>query len=344
MRSKPWRRAIGVLVLVGMLFGMLTSCESRVAEPEQGYLVSAMGFDPSEEGIRITVEIPVISESKSEDSKTVLFSESGASVENALERMRRGIPRELVFSHCALAVLGENLDKQQMQEIFSFAETGESLPLATEVVRSASAEALLRAGSLSAPAVGYEIPELLKRERKRMGVDMRCSIYELRSTPSPDLPVALPRMEMIKVGEDSSARLEGLDILRPHVETIRLSADDWIPYAILCNRFTGGVGMEQRLGQVKHTLTEEYDGTTYMLSLNLKLNLTGGTDADAEALQRELCVRTEALFAYARDIVGEDLFLLGEQIKRKKSEIPVQDLTWIRNATLSVNCEIDRKG
>ncbi len=344
MRGKRWKRTLGALILIGTILGSFTSCESRVSEPEQSYLVSAMGFDSSDIGIRVTIEIPVISESKSAEAKTILFSESGASVKEALAHMQRGISRELVFSHCALAVLGEDLDKEQMQEIFAFAQTGESLPLATEVVRSTNAEEILRAGSLSAPAVGYEIPELLKRERKRMGVEMRCSIYELRATASPELPVALPRMETVKEGESTSVRLEGLDVLRAHAEAVRLSADDWIPYAILSDHFTGGSDMTQRIGQVKSSLTTEYDGVSYSLSLNLKISLTGGTDDRAEELQYDICERTEALFAYARDTVGEDLFLLGEQIKRENTEIPLEDLTWIRHAMLTVNCEIDRKG
>ena len=78
--------------------------------------------------------------------------------------------------------------------------------------------------------------------------------------------------------------------------------------------------------------------------MNLKLTLTGGADGDGQELQREIITRTESLFVYARDVIGEDLFLLGEQIKRKNAALPIEDLTWIRGGTLSVNCEMEGKG
>ena len=345
MRSKTCTRLLGVLALIGVLLWLLTSCKGRGAEPEQSYLVSAMGFDSSELGICVTIEIPVIREGNSEDAKTIVFSETAPSVEEALARMQREVPRDLVFSHCALVVLGEGLSRGQMQEIFAFAESGERLPLAAEVVRSVNAEELLRAGSLSAPAVGYEIPELLACERERMGVDMRCSLYELHATASPDSPVAIPRMAVVMVGDRFGARLCGLDILRPHADAVCLSAEDWVPYAILSNRFSGGSATAQRIRGMTRVLTVEPDDKGVSLSLNLKMNLTGGTENDAQKLRRDLVTRTEELFAYARDVVGEDLFLLGEQIKRKNAMFSGVDQTWIRGATLSVKCEIEgRRG
>ncbi len=344
MRSNMCKRMLGVLIFVGMLLGTLTSCEGRGAEPEQSYLVSAMGFDASEEGICVTIEIPVISESQSVQAKTLLFSESGRSVEDALARMQREVPRQLVFSHCALAILGETLNTAQMQEVFAFAEAGENLPLATEVVRADNAGEILRVGSLSAPAVGYEIPELLERERKRMGVEMRCSIYELRADSSPELPVAIPRIKAVKREDGTAVRLEGVDILRPHAEAVRLSAEDWVAYAILSNRFTGGTDMGQRLRKIKRELTAESDGERVTITLNLRMKIVGGTDDGVQQIRREIITRTENLFAYARDTVGEDFFLLGEQIRQGNIEIQTQDLTWIQGATLSVHCEMEDGG
>ncbi len=341
MRGKACVRVLCALALAGMLLGLLISCKGRGAEPEQSYPVSAMGFDPCENAIRVTIEIPVIGARDSEAMRTIVFSETAASVREALARMEREVPRALVFSHCALAVLGEDLDRERMQEIFSFAEGGDQLPLATEVVRVANAEELLRAGSLSAPAVGYEIPELLECEEGRMGVDMRCSIYELRAIASPDLPVAIPRVERVPMGDRFVAQLGGLDILRPHAETVRLSAEDWIPYAILSDRLTGKPDTAQRIGRIGRVLTAEPDGEGISLSLNLKIKLTEGTDHRASELQQEIVTRTEHLFAYARDVVGEDLFHLGEQVKRKNAVFQTSDLTWIQDATLSINCEME---
>lgn len=343
MRGKMCVRTLGMMVLMGVLLGSLVACESWGTEPEQSYLVSAMGFDCSEDGILVTIEIPVIGADRSETAKTILCSESGRSVKEALARIQRALPRTLVFSHCALAVLGEDLSREQMQEIFEFAETGESLPLATEVVRAANAEKILRAGSLSAPAVGYEIPHMLERERGRMGVEMRCSIYALYSTGSPNLPVAIPRVEGIRVGESATVALAGLDILRARADVIRLSAEDWIPYSILTDQFKGSSDAEQRISCVKRVLKAETDGDGVLLSLHLKLHRMGKTKAQAEELREEIASRTEALFLYARDVIGEDLFLLAEQLAGNNGG-GWQDSSWMRGATLEVHCEIVEEG
>ena len=212
------------------------------------------------------------------------------------------------------------------------------------MVRGVNAEELLRTGSLSAPAVGYEIPELLACERERMGVDMRCSLYQLHATASPDSPVAIPRMEVVPAGDRFGVRLGGLDVLRPHADAVRLSAEDWIPYAILSNRFSGGTATDQRMRRVTRVLTVEPNGGGVSLFLDLKMDLIGGTGNDTQELQREIIARTEKLFVYARDVVGEDLFLLGEQIRRNNAAFSETDLTWIRGATLSVKCEIEGRG
>ena len=341
MRGRLFLHVPGVLILMGVLLGCLVSCESRGIEPEQSCLVSAMGFDGAEEGILVTVEIPVIGQERGE---TILISESGKSVEEALSRIRRALPRTLVFSHCALAVLGEDLSREQMQKIFSFAESEESLPLATEVVRAANAAEILRAGSLSAPAVGYEIPQMLERERERMGVEMRCSIYALYSKGSPDLPVAIPRVESISVGESASVALAGLDLLRAGAEAIRLSAEDWIPYSILSSQFMGGSDAGQRISRVRRVLEADPSGDGIVLSLSLKIHLRGKKEADSEELWAEIVSRTEQLFLYARDVIGEDLFLLGEQVKWKNYEGFAADASWIRGATLVMHCEILGEG
>ena len=49
----------------------LTACRSHT-EPEQIYLVSAMGFDRAESGIRVTVEIAMAENSKAEGANSAI--------------------------------------------------------------------------------------------------------------------------------------------------------------------------------------------------------------------------------------------------------------------------------
>ena len=85
-------------------------------------------------------------------------------------------------------------------------------------------------------------------------------------------------MAVVMVGDRFGARLCGLDILRPHADAVCLSAEDWVPYAILSNRFSGGSATDQRIRGVTRVLTVEPDGGGLSLFLDLKMGLTGGTE------------------------------------------------------------------
>ena len=152
--------------------------------------------------------------------------------------------------------------------------------------------------------------------------------------------MAIPRVERILVEKNASVSLAGLDILRTQADVIRVSAEDWIPYAILSDQFTGSSNADQRISRVKRVLEAESSGDNVVLSLHLKMHLAGKTKTQAEELRREILSRTEQLFLYARDVIGEDLFSLGAQVKRKNGDVIIEDASWIRGATLAVECEI----
>ncbi len=311
----------------------LCSC-SRYTEPEQVYLVSAMGFDGGEEGIRVTVEIPMIGGSESTQQKTLRFTQTGEDVRQALHLMEAGLSRELIFSHCALAALGETLSKEQMQEIFDFAGTGEGIPLAAEAVVCGDAEKLLGVDGISGIAMGYEIHQILERERQRTGAEMPCGIFELRGMASPDTPIALPRFEVVEKKEGESVRLAGMDVLRPHGTPFRMTLEECVPYAILTDTY--GESMENgiRWSRVRTDLTLlEKDGAT-RLTLHLKMEATGRGQIDPQSAADSLCRRTEALFQRAREETGEDLFRISPRIGAESLD----------GVALTVACQVKVRG
>ena len=299
----------------------LSSCRYHT-EPEQVYPVSAMGFDRVEEGIRVTVEIAMETGEKS----AVCFSQTGERVATALQDLAYGLPRALIFSHCALAVLGEELTKAQMQEIFAFAGVEDGLPLAAEVVISQNAEALLRSERLSSIAAGYEIPQILEQERIRRGVELPCQIYRLRSVFSPNLPVTLPRLE--RSDEMPTVRFVGLEILRPNAPSYRLDAADCLSHAILTNTCADGTenGIFWKVLLEKLVIAEDGE-----IVLNLRLELEGGSPEEQTLLLEELQRKTEDLYQRATEATGEDLFWLGQRM---------EGVPWSSDMKLTVKCEV----
>ena len=324
-RNKKFGMRIGVCFIT-LCALLLCSCRYHT-EPEQIYPVSAMGFDCAEEGIRVTVEIAAAEGGEHSRTEAVCFSQTGESVEQALKSMADGLPRAMIFSHCALAVLGDGLTKEQMQEIFAFAGVENGLPLAAELVVGANAEALLRSERLSLAAAGYEIPEILERERSRRGAELPCQLYRLRAVFSPDLPISLPRFE---VTEHSAVRFVGVDILRPYADPYRLTAEECTAHAILTNTYTGGSGNEIRWKLIRERIRVP---AANAITLHLRLRMTGETEREAARLAEELKQRAERLYQRVTTETGEDLFLLEQRLKR-------QGAHWNAQAVLTVECEV----
>lgn len=319
MKMRELQKRAKPLLFLMILCLPLTAC-SEHQEPEQLCAVSAIGFDGAEKGIRVTVEIPVVSEAELGRAQTLRFTQTGDTVETALRSISLELSGTLIFSHCATVILGETLSTVQMQEIFAFAGSEEGLPLAAEVVICGDAEALLEASPLSAPAVGYEISEMLEQERRRSGAEMPCGIYELRSVASPNTPVAVPRFSWEREQETVRLRFAGLDILRPHGEAVSLSAEECVPYAILTDTYRGGSWGALHWQRVLPTWSVVSTETGLQIGLQLKPSSGAGSSEDAEAMEAALCQRTEALYARIRDTVGEDLFCLSERLSEQFDE------------------------
>lgn len=347
MKSKKNIHFLVIFVVVCLF----TSCGAQT-EPEQTMLVSAMGFDADGAGIRVTLEIPVVEEGKSAETKAVVLSEVGEDIPKALQTIRAGLSRELIFSHCALAVLGEGLSKEQLQAVFAFAGSGETLPLAAEVVSAQNGEALLRAGSFSAPAVGYELPEILERERKQTGVDIRCSVYELRAVASPELPIALPCFSLQGEASATPIRWDGITVLRPHAQAFRLTSEESIPYAILCGEWTANEGNDwtgsARLQKPRSSLIVTEQENLLFISLKLYGELVGGTADDAAMLTERFTLQTEALFARVQRELGEDVLGIGERLHRGASDewkaVESRYASLFATAVFRVECQIEVKG
>lgn len=290
----------GVLLIASLFF---SSCRLQ-NEPESVWTVSAVGFDTHESGVRMTVEIPVLKPKESGEAQTLVLYETGKSVKEAFERMQAGLAKKTGFSHCALIVLGEGLSKARLEEIFDFAGDGERLPLAAEVVTAADALELLRSKSLSEPTVGYEIPEMLKRERENTGVNVGCSLYRLSADPNARAAVVLPRFRKAEKDAPIPVSMDGYDWLRVGVEPLRLTREEGLPYAILADRFSAFrpalEGGEVTVGRIETEVTAETAEGMPQVRVLLRLHVksVGQTDdgngvASVDQWAEDLCARVK---------------------------------------------------
>ncbi len=169
-----------VVFILAALMPFLPSCGARrLNEPEDVYLVSALGFDRVEGSLRLCAEVPLTRENEADKMEVRCFQGIGETPEQALRDLRAGLSKELIFGHCALVVLGDELMPQDRIEAIDFAAHKIKIPLSVPVISAPDALELLAGGSLSAPAAGYDIPEILRRQSKQYVLDLRCRLYEV---------------------------------------------------------------------------------------------------------------------------------------------------------------------
>ncbi len=343
------KRPYAILLLLSLLPCLLSACSPFAmgrSEPEQIYSVSAVGFDAVGEQIRVSLELPSVGDGKSGGATAEVVAADGESVTEALSRIEAGLGRELQFGHCGLMVLGEGMSRAQTEAVFSFAATGDSLPLATEVMATPVAEELLRAGVPSFLATGYGLPSVWHLERESLGLDIRSEIYALCADSTPNRRIVIP---YFLLDGEKRALFSGLQILRSGADAIRLSREECVGYALLCDRFSGTrdsveAGNGSTLSKSASSLAAVWDGEQLSFSLTLSLRLSSSRADGGEHLGEELRGQAEAVFLRLQAEAGEDLVGFDERLK--KQDAPLWDRIkedydrQFRNATLRVTCEI----
>lgn len=170
---------------------MLSACGAHTTEPEQLYLVSAIGFDKTDAGIRVVAEVPLTRENEADKMEVCVFAGDGSTIPIALQEMKRGLGKELFFGHCALAVLGDGVEEDWLNAVLDFLNA-EDIPLSVTVISAPNAQKLLARGSVAASAAGYEIPDILRLQIRESGLSLQCRLYEIETRKT---DFVLPRFE-----------------------------------------------------------------------------------------------------------------------------------------------------
>lgn len=149
----------------------LTACRTqRIHEPEQAAVVAAVGVDVTmAEEICVTVEL-LIAVDGADGTERRLLSAMADKADSAYQNLLSGLPRAVLFGHCAVLVLGDGASDALLEELLQ----DPTLPPEMQVVTAPNAGALLSCQGISTPAMGYDIQEILSGER-----NVHCRVYEL---------------------------------------------------------------------------------------------------------------------------------------------------------------------
>lgn len=353
-------KKITVLFLAAVLAAVLCGCSvSDYSEPEQQYIVSAIGFDDDGGSIKVSVEVIVIKGEKTDsDLETRIFSGSGKTIEQAFNQLSGGIAKGLMLTHCGVVIIGDTIDKKELNEIFDYCFHEESITLAANMLAAQSAEQLLRCQSISTPVVGYDLISLLREKSKYIGIGQHSTFYRLQAQRSNTRNIfALPYFMVNNDGSESTYALNGLKIFTADTAAVTLNQSDSILYSMICNQYRGGLlSLEQadtvRQAAVFGSSTEtafSYEQGKLNIGIRVHITLsdkqTGNIDRDGlrKAVEQSLLQFTQQVKKSADTDSFGFANMLSAADKQLWKDISNDYDTEYNRADIAVSCDITQK-
>ncbi len=134
------------------LFCLILLCGcSGYKEINNGYLVTGIAFDKTDNGVKITVNAVL-----PEGEENMILSGSGDSLSSAFNNLKKSQVKTLYFEHCGTVVLNQNL-KDNLYPILEFCKNQIKTPIAVRVVFCNDSKSLFLADR-----TGYDVISLLK--------------------------------------------------------------------------------------------------------------------------------------------------------------------------------------
>lgn len=279
------------LVILAVLF--LVSCSSvyDYSEPEDRYIVSAMGFDSENEVL--TVSARIVTE---DESQVTVFSGSGESVEYAMSHIKGADAKQLELSHLAVIVVGSGVDADELSEIFDHCRSNADITVGVRIASAHSARELL---SLEG-ADGYTLTGALRDGQYGSGFSGGSRFYEVEEHRLSEPQRKICHLPYFSAN-GSGYFLDGLKIYDANGAIVRLDRTESAYYMMLRNEFDGGV-LDFEYGGEDHstfvisckTLCGYEDGR---VNITCELDLKNGLlpDVNTEEIMKACSDKAESL-------------------------------------------------
>ncbi|PFN97288.1 spore gernimation protein GerC [Bacillus sp. AFS076308] len=121
-------KKLGILVINCMIIFVLTGCWSRI-EINDITIVTATAIDKMNDGkIRVSLQVAIPKQlgpvgaggSVGSNGSTVIISETGESMMDAIRRLQEKLPRRIFFSHNRILIIGEKAAKDGVYQILDY--------------------------------------------------------------------------------------------------------------------------------------------------------------------------------------------------------------------------------
>ncbi len=183
------------IVLTVLCLCFLCGCKSsRSVISENGrFLVSAIGIDTENGKVLVSVEaITVNSQDSEQPPVATVFESTDTTFNSALETAVSKSAKPLDFSHCAMIVLGKNLKREVINDVYNFCLENKQITVSVGFAETEKANKLLKIKPTSDIAVGYEMAVMLETaftENKTAFNNRFFEIENLRLKGQPQKPL-----------------------------------------------------------------------------------------------------------------------------------------------------------
>jgi hypothetical protein len=187
-----------IILIMTLLLTFLCGCNRLYYEPEQTVIISAIGIDPAENGIFLTLETVDTSspEGGLEYSKKILTA-SEKDCEDAFISLQKSLGNKLSAEHCALVIKGEGLNEELLYETLIYLRDVQNLSQNTKIISSVSGGKMLQLKSRTGQAVGYDAVKILNMQENKNDL-LKCNLYSVLSVLHSGGPLTLPVFKIEK--------------------------------------------------------------------------------------------------------------------------------------------------
>lgn len=306
-----------VLVLMALF---LSSCSfiPGYIEPEDQYVVSAIGFDVTDGGISVSVEVI-----DSDPKKSRVLSGEGGSIEEAISVLLAEETKTLEVSHCAMIALGRGIGAEWLRHIMDYCNRNEDITVAAHVVATSDARSLLSISDVS----GYDLVGSISEGRENSGVGRESRFYQVEGARSSDAPVfALPYF----TANGENFELYGVRIYDGDEPKVILNRVESAYYMMIRGLFGGGLlgrdspGLSGSVGvsdcKVKYEFSEVNGKPALTVSCKIKLDGELADDRFSDEIVKATKEGMERVFNDLSPRYG-DVFKLTQRAKKQRVDV-----------------------
>lgn len=293
------------MLAVALTLPFLFSCSSisGYSEPEDRYIVSAMGFDVVDGALAVSVQI------MDKDSTRVCRG-LGESVWQAMAHIEGADARQLEISHCALILIGDTLGAGEISEVLDYCRKNNDITVGVKVASARDTHALLSLGY-----DGYELLGAIRDGYDGVGFTGGSRFYEIEEIRSSQSVPVYHLPYFFTVGEGYT--VSGLKLFKGDSPILRLDSSESAYYMMIKGELVGGSldyemdGREESLF-VRRCRTEyRRDGDKAYVSCKIYAvgneveKASAACSERAQRLCRELVERYGDIFGLSGEIVVE---------------------------------------